>query len=316
MGVREQAGLLESHGDESLTEARTSAVIPCFRDDRFLRAAIDSVAKQTEPVREIIVIDDGSPAPLQEPADWRGPPLKWVRTENRGLGAARNEGIERATGEFVAFLDADDLWSPEKIELQQRRLDETPEAVGCYTHCVDEPGFFPFGPFPDRDLTAPELAVWLWSSLFFPPSSMLARRWAMREVGGFAEGLANGEDLEMWIKLLDVGLLVGVAQPLTWYRVHEGQITSNEIRKVMGAKRARQLAIDHHADLLVRGGLSPDQFWDGYRHAIMCVYFRRNFNAARPMLWDYWKSHPSDVRVLGYCLVACLPKAFVSRVRG
>lgn len=295
---------------------RTSVVIPCYRDDRFLLTALESVAAQTRQVREIIVIDDGSPTALKQPEQWRGPTLIWERTVNQGLGAARNEGIRRATGEFIAFLDADDFWREGKIAAQEDLLDQNPGAVACYTQCIDEPGFFAFGPYPEQPLSPPALAAWLWESLFFPPSSVLVRHSALDHVKGFAEGLVNGEDLEMWVKLLSIGNILGVDRPLTWYRVHDGQITSNEVRKVMGAKAARQLAIEQHTDLLVEGGLDPDTLWNGYRHAIMCVYFRRNFAAARPMLWDYWKSHPQDFQVFWYLVVSCMPAKLIAKLRG
>lgn len=281
-----------------------------------MREALDSVAAQTAAVAEIIVVDDGSPVPLRQPENWQGPPLVWLRTENRGLGAARNYGLRHCQGEFVAFLDSDDVWEAEKISAQQRLLDSTPEAVACYTHCVDAEGFFPFGPYPDPHLAADKLAVLLWHGQFFPPSSVLVRRQAALAAGAFREGLVNGEDLDMWFRLLELGEIVGVPQPLTWYRIHESQITSDPVRRVLGSKEARRGILQHYSARLIRGGIDARALWDAYRNEILCVYYRRQFAAARPMLGDYWRDHPLDLRILAYWMVTWLPSGWILALRG
>jgi glycosyltransferase involved in cell wall biosynthesis len=94
---------------------RTSVIIPCFNIQVYLPEALESVCNQTRAVREIILVDDGSKEPVRPPSDWEGPPLRIIRTENRGPAAARNLGISLAAGTFIAFLDADDAWAPAKV---------------------------------------------------------------------------------------------------------------------------------------------------------------------------------------------------------
>ncbi len=294
---------------------RTSVVIPCYREDRYLAEAMQSVAEQSCSALELIVIDDGSPQPIQPPHNWTTPALHWIRTENRGLGAARNAGIEQSAGEFIAFLDADDKWAADKLKLQQACLDANPHAVACYTRCIDAPGYFPFGPYPSSRLEPPKMAAHLWRELYFPPSTLMVRAEVLRNVHGFAEGLSNGEDLEMYIKLLKQGSIVGVDVPLVWYRMHDKQVTNNEIRRVMGGKQARQLVIKNHLDLLQQGGVTDQSLWHDYRASVMLAYYRRNFAAARVMLWDYWKDHPSDWRILMYWMISHLPPRLVARIK-
>ncbi len=296
--------------------SRTSVVIPCYRDDRFLAETLASVAAQSAAAKEVIVVDDGSPEPLQRPESWTGLPLIWIRTPNQGLGAARNVGLQAAAGEFVAFCDADDWWQPNKLEIQQARLDARSGAVACYTHCVDAAGYFPFGPYPDPDLPADDLAALLWNGQFFPPSSVLVRAEVAKRVGGFREGLTNGEDLDFWFRILEHGEIVGVPEPLCWYRQHEGQITSNPVRRVMGSKQARCQIIERFSDRLIRGGIAADRLWDAYRSEILCVYYRRQLTAARPMLWDFWRDHPHELRMLAYWLITWCPTDWVERFRG
>src|SRR4051812_35558191 len=98
---------------------RTSVLIPCYNAQQYLPEALASVCAQTRPVREIIVIDDGSLEPVKAPTGWHGPPLKIIRTPNRGLPAARNLGLRHASGDFIGLLDADDAWHPNKTALQE-----------------------------------------------------------------------------------------------------------------------------------------------------------------------------------------------------
>ena len=126
--------------------ATTSVIIPCYNGERYLPAALESVRTQTVPVLEIIVVDDGSAVPVHAPEGWSGLPLRLYRTPNRGQAAARNLAMANAEGEFFAFLDVDDMWHPRKMEEQEKVLRANPEAVGCYTRCVEEPGFYGFGP--------------------------------------------------------------------------------------------------------------------------------------------------------------------------
>lgn len=296
--------------------SRTSVVIPCYRNDSFLGQTLESIAAQTVTPLEIVVVDDGSPTPLRQPSSWTGPPLRWIRTANQGLGAARNVGMRNASGEFVALCDADDWWQPEKLELQEACLDATPSAVACYVWCVESEGYFPFGPYPDPNLDRDSLAALLWQGQFFPPSSVLMRREIAIEVGGFREGLVNGEDLDMWFRLFTVGEIVGVPKRLCWYRVHSNQITSNVVRKILGAKECRRQIIENHSDRLERGGIAKASLWQAYKSEILCEYYRRNFRDARPMLWDYWKDHPSDWRVLFYWAVSHFPPQWLKVLRG
>ena len=92
-----------------------SVVIPCCNAAAFLRATIASILGQTQSVLEVIVVDDGSTDDSASIAESFGPPVRVIRQPNQGESAARNRGIEAAVGEWVAFLDADDLWLPTKI---------------------------------------------------------------------------------------------------------------------------------------------------------------------------------------------------------
>jgi glycosyltransferase involved in cell wall biosynthesis len=296
--------------------AATSVVIPCYNGEEFLFQALESVRTQSAPVREIVLVDDGSTVPLRAPLGWSGPPLRIIRTPNRGLAAARNLGWSQASGEFVAFLDADDVWRPRKVEEQEKALREDSTAVACFTQCVEAPGYFGFGPYPPPDVSDDEFLLVFWYNAFFPPSAVMIRRDHLAAVGGFREGMGNGEDHELWMRLLQRGRFVQVAEPLCFYRQHQNQLTQDPVRKHLGGKEARAVMIGLHADRLIQAGLRRDKLWDAYRNDILLVFYRRQFPAARRLLWNYWRDHPLDLRVLCRALVAMLPAELVRRLRG
>jgi glycosyltransferase involved in cell wall biosynthesis len=106
--------------------ATVSCVIPVYNGVRYLAEALDSVLAQTHRALEIIVVDDGSTDGSAELAAGYGDPVRVIRQPHRGLAATRNAGVRSATGDFVAHLDADDVWAPEKLGRQLARFRERP----------------------------------------------------------------------------------------------------------------------------------------------------------------------------------------------
>jgi glycosyltransferase involved in cell wall biosynthesis len=294
----------------------TSVIIPCFNGEAYLPEALESVRVQTAAACEIILVDDGSDVPVRPPVGWDGPPLRIIRTPNRGLAAARNTALAHAGGEFVAFLDADDFWHPSKLARQEEVLRTSPHAAACYTRCASSAGFYGFGPYPPANVPEDQFLLALWYHAFFPPSAVMVRRGALDEVGPFRDDLGNGEDVELWFRLLTRGRFVQVAEPLCYYRQHPGQFTGNIYRKLMGSKRAREEMIARHASRLVGAGLRRDRLWESYRNEVLLSYYRRQFAAARPLLWDYWRDHPLDVQILVRAFVTLMPSGLVARLRG
>src|SRR5690242_5160744 len=107
---------------------KVSIVIPVYGAEQYVSAAVQSAIKQTYKNLEILIIDDGSPDKsieiCQQFTDSR---IKIIRQKNRGLPGARNTGIRHAQGEYIGFLDADDIWLPEKIEKHVEHLDNSPD---------------------------------------------------------------------------------------------------------------------------------------------------------------------------------------------
>lgn len=211
-----------------------SVIIPTNRDGRYLRETVASVRAQTAPVGEIVLVDDGAPAPgLAAIAAELG--VSYVRQDASGLSVARNTGVAAARGEWVAFLDDDDVWHPERIRSQLDALDATPDAVAAYTGgwYMDAEGR-PFGagwPAPAasaRDMLAGDVT--------FPRiTTLLIRREAYEAVGGCRSEMEPAEDNELILRLLQRGEFAAVDRQLVGYRRHSANVTN---RGLPGRKAA------------------------------------------------------------------------------
>lgn len=121
----------------SLKDLRVSVIIPAFNAAHFLPETIASVRHQTRPVHEIIIIDDGSKDDTEQIVGTLGKDIVYIKQNNAGVSAARNRGISEASGEFIALLDADDLWLPNKIEKQLQVFIDHPDVALVATDRAD-----------------------------------------------------------------------------------------------------------------------------------------------------------------------------------
>jgi glycosyltransferase involved in cell wall biosynthesis len=199
---------------------KISVVIPTYNHAQWLSESIESALNQTLQPYEIIVVDDGSKDNTKEVVSrYR---VKYVYQQNAGLSAARNKGIEVAIGDWIALLDADDVWMPAKLERQVA-------AIGDEEFCYCATTRF----FPDARTEEPECFFGedalktLRHHNFIDPSSVLAKREAFLKVGGFNREMPAGEDWEMWLKLANVSTFVGVPERLLRYRVLGNSMSKN-----------------------------------------------------------------------------------------
>jgi glycosyltransferase involved in cell wall biosynthesis len=218
-----------------------SVVIPCYNSSAFVSAAIDSVFRQTVPVGDVIAVDDGSTDSTMEVLSRYRPRLRIVTSAhqgNRGPAAARNAGLDVCRGEYVAFLDSDDVWSPTKIERQLNVLRARGDVGLVFTACnafgPDGRTLFSFPPPSEAALEALPESLLL-DCFITSPSSVMVRRSALERVGHFDETLRAAEDHDMWVRLAEAAQLAYIDQPLTGYRVHPGQLSLTAARLMWGA---------------------------------------------------------------------------------
>ncbi len=220
-------------------------MIPVYNGERFLAAAIESALEQTYRPLEVIVVDDGSTDRSATVArSFAG--VEVIDQEHAGPGAARNRGIAAASGEFLAFLDADDLMPPDKLELQVGYLREHPE-VGCVLGRQEV--------FAERGEALPRWAqlppIWrrrhprLFERGPVQPLSLVARRSTVDAVGGF--GTQFGEDVDWLCRAYETGVrFATIDAVVVRRRVHAANLTHD-----IGASRLAMFRAlrDHSARL-------------------------------------------------------------------
>ena len=182
------------------TQPLISIVVPVYNGARFLAECLDSLAAQDHPAIEIVVVDagstDGSAAVAERFGAGRAPTVRVLRHPHRGLGTTRNAGVDAASGDFVAFCDADDTWKPHKATVQVRHLAAHPEIdIACRQDTVVEPGteqpawLIPISATGDRR---------------HPRRPPLCRRSVFEHVR-FAEDMGVGTDLDFLVRARAAG---------------------------------------------------------------------------------------------------------------
>lgn len=193
--------------------AAISAIIPVYNGERHLSEAIESVLGQTLAPSEIVVVDDGSDDATPAVARRYGSRVRFRRQRNQGAAAARNTGVGMAAGTFVAFLDADDLWMPEKLARQLRTFEAQPELDMVF--CLIQEFVSVESQLTDsaRQPEARQGAML--------PSGLMIRRTSFERVGPFSTEFEVGEFIDWYARAMDAGLrMATVPEELVRRRIH------------------------------------------------------------------------------------------------
>lgn len=224
--------------------ASVTIVIPAYNSVPFLEETVSCALAQSAPAERIVIVDDGSPdasfALAQRLADAH-PTVEAVQRPNGGAGAARNTGLACATTDFVLFLDADDRLLPDAIALHLAEFARHPEAVMVFgsNHRIAADGtHIGPNPVPEQYVTLADLAMYVTPC----PSQCLYRRTALEAVGGFNETLRPGDEIDLNMRLLDVGQVRSHPGFVMEYRSHPNQGTKNVYRN--SSEHLRALALN------------------------------------------------------------------------
>jgi glycosyltransferase involved in cell wall biosynthesis len=196
-----------------MEESLISCIVPVYNGERYLREAVDSILAQTYRPLKVIVADDGSTDGTPAAAAAYGEQLTYLRQSNQGYAAAKNLGLSAAEGDFIAFLDVDDLWRPEKLARQVARLRERPEIDLCFTRY--------------KNFWMPELAEeerrYQGHAHSQPQSSwsistLLVRRAAFEKFGDFHDGNRGIENMTWFLRAAGRGAVIEVLTDILMYR--------------------------------------------------------------------------------------------------
>lgn len=214
-----------------------SVVIPCYNAERYIVASVRSVLSQGGDL-EVIVVDDGSRDGSVARLRQQGLPVRIVEQANQGVAAARNAGVQVARGRWVAFIDADDIWLPGKLDAQRRLLAAEPTARMCYGAWETWPSLEPEPPAQlihallaaaDDETRWGGASGWIYGDLLQDcvvwTSTVMAERSLLLEAGGFDPALRIGEDYDLWLRLSRVTPILRVPRPLALYRLHPASTT-------------------------------------------------------------------------------------------
>jgi glycosyltransferase involved in cell wall biosynthesis len=306
------------------SQPRVSVIVPAYNCAGYLDQTLRSVLAQTFADLEILVIDDGSTDATGDVALGFGDAVRYERQNNRGVSAARNRGLSLARGEWIAFLDADDLWEPRKLEAQMALADRRPAAgvIYCLNRYIDGHGAEIENYVRRIGVHRGETFVDLFCEFFLLTSATIVRRDVVQKVGAFDESLKVGEDYDFFLRALLRTELEVVEQPLLRRRVHPGSLSRQDhlldaetdlatlyrflerypqlLRR--DPRRVHRRLADYHfshgwhcleigrramAARQFRAGLRHERSWRMIKNLLLCAFpssLRRNLRSIRPHL--------------------------------
>lgn len=199
-----------------------------FNHAQYIDKAIASALAQTWQDFELTVVDDGSTDATGQVVSQFGSPVRYIYQQNRGQGGARNRGIASARGEFVCFLDDDDLWEPEYLATAISVFERQPDTDALYTG---------FRLIDDEDRMLPQIGSHvvaphqMYDALvhggWFPPLVVTVRKACLDQVGPLDESLRGHDDWDLWLRIAQGHVFRGIPEALARYRVHAGGLSSN-----------------------------------------------------------------------------------------
>jgi glycosyltransferase involved in cell wall biosynthesis len=298
-GVLAAQEALREQGPRQLAPGapRVSVIIPVYNGSRTIAEALDSVFSQTFDAYEVIVINDASQDHPVELLESYGSRIKLVSLmENRGQSAARNLGASLAQGEYLAFLDQDDVWYPRKLERQVGILDQHPEVGLVYSDLdeVDEEGHYKtlaVHRFYAMGHPKPSLVTIVVDDLFILPSTVVCRKCLFEKVGGFDEHLIGYEDDDLWIRMWPVCRFAYLPEALAKWRVHRASTSESPLMERSRRIFYQKLMNDFAGDPLMQAVVKR-RFYNVYGSRGTQLLRRGEKTRARAHYWMALRNRP------------------------
>ena len=295
-----------------------SVVIPAYNSARFIGEALQSVFDQTFKDYEIIVVDDGSTDSTKQVIDRYGNKIRYVFQQQGGQAKARNRGIRDSLGRFIAFLDADDVWLPLKLEKQVCMFHRCSELAMVFTEnsIFNESGVCRTSLGKGEKLMKGDVAknIFLHSGVL--TSTVMVRSEVFDKIGLFEEELRLAEDDNMWIRIAANSEVALINEPLVGYRIHPDEITSDRMRLMKSIKanirllRQKDERVRERIEEVIPLRLSFVEFGLGYEH-----FRNQKFGEARRAFARGIRCHMWNWRNYVYLLFSLLPEPLIQTVR-
>jgi glycosyltransferase involved in cell wall biosynthesis len=277
-----------------------SVLMPVYNAALHLREAMDSILGQSFGDFEFLCVDDGStdqsPNILRDYAS-RDPRVVIITKPNGGVTSALNAGLKVARGEFVARMDADDIADPQRFEAQMAHMREHPEvvAVGCrVTHMTARGVDISLSPLY---ATHEEIVQCLWNgnSSAMPHFGSFMRRAALTQIGNYREEFRTAQDLDLFLRLSEIGKFGNVPRSLMRYRVHEGSVGARKADEQ--ARNAREILRQAYE----RRGMKLPKHLAKWKNVVVSINRQRwgwqaldegRYAAARGHAWNVLRRRP------------------------
>ena len=329
---------------------KVSVIIPTYNCAKYVRGAVESVLKQSYGNVEIVVIDDGSKDNTKEILAPYFGKIIYIYQENKGLPGARNRGIHESSGDFIAFLDADDLWESRKLEIQMAIMDSHPEVCIVFSdfYVFSDDGYrensyfkkcFPIFReydfsldtiFRDRtnidlknngnvDIYHGNIAKFLFCGNFILPSSALVRKSVAERIGGFDETYRMAEETDYFLRLCSEGNAAYVDMPLAGYLIKRaGNLTGspNTERLIRNAISIQEKYIRQNPGFRMADRAFVDRAMAGSHRRLAYFFLSETRNAdARVEAGRSISMNPAQFAGYFYYLLSFLPKNMMSMLK-
>ncbi len=277
--------------------AKVSVIIPSYNCAKFLSDAIDSALAQRHVETEVIVVDDGSTDNSREVLNHYGDKIVCIHQPNRGVAHARNRALEAATAEYVAFLDADDVWTTDKLSKQLNCFDSGDVGlVYGAVKIIDAQGTFCSTAKLEPVYNVHELMGYNRIAL----STAVCRKTIVEAVGGFSQFTAPCEDWDLWIRIAAKFRLVAMDDVVAYYRIHStnaSSATENAYRgRLAVISRAKRLHRQcPECTMVLARSRRNAHFW--YRNTKL-MQFNQDVQSGLPRWQALWRARPRSPRFM------------------
>lgn len=295
-----------------------SVIIPTYNSEEYLRESIESIFNQTFKDYEIILVDDGSTDNTREIVKQFYPSVKYIYQDQGGAARARNTGIRAARGEFIAFLDADDIWLPTKLEKQVEHFRQHTDVGFIFTEHsqFNENGIIrSFVGKRDRLVKGEILEnIFLYSGVATP--TVIVRKKVFEQVGLFDEDLIAAEDDNMWLRIAYKFGIDFIDEPLVMVRINDRSITSDPMNIIKGVGTHLFVLERKYPELAKRLGTLINKKRSSLFRSLGYYYFSRNeFKRSRAEFRKSLQHWRFNLFSICYLLLSFLPVELIGLMK-
>jgi len=307
---------------------KISAIIPAYNSQDFILDAIKSIQNQTCPVDEIIVIDDGSIDNTQQLIQSQTKNIIYLKQDNQGPSAARNAGIKLAKGDWLAFLDADDQWTSNKIEKQLDVLSASPELhllagdmqeIGMNNEIITQSVLAKHNLLQafqvNQSRPIHHALAQLVTKNFIPTGTVLVKRSTVLEARLFNNNIRFGEDLELWAKIAAKHPITCLPEILMLRRLHQQNATNATAAMLADLVNVMQSISLYAQDTLSKQNINSNKLVaDAWNNLGYWNFVNHDYPQAKQAFWNALNKKINKRSAI-YLIACLLPRILINSIR-